>query len=272
MKIDLQHRPEATGGDARLVDAVRRGPLAQGLQRRAQVSQARLADRLQRRLDARLRTQGRRLAANARRRVAGRQAIAALGLADQRQPQRRVPGQGAGQIEQRLRLARLQFQLELADSGLTLAGAELAAIQGDLDQRLAGRDHADSPLDPGGEHRRQRRLGQHLAHRRAGQGVAIGRRPRDRLFPFAAREHPARRGRLQGLLAPALAVAHPQAKAGPAQRVIGGVVIGGVELAHRALAVQDVKDRLGRLGRDQELQLDLMIHEQSVSPARQQLL
>ena len=54
--------------------------------------------------------------------------------------------------------------------------------------------------------------------------------------------------------------------------MVGGVVIGGVELAHRALAVQRAQDRLGRLGRDQELQLDLAIHEKRVSPTRRLLL
>jgi hypothetical protein len=87
------------------------------------------------------------------------QAVAALGLAGALGMQRQIGFCRASATSKRSATFPFeQFKFDFADGLLTLAGDDLAAVEGDLDARsLLRRQQPEAAREVGGEHRRQRR-------------------------------------------------------------------------------------------------------------------
>lgn len=81
--------------------------------------------------------------------------VAALGLAGDGRVQVVVALQLAGKPEEVIDLAGEQFQLDFADRQALAAAFDVAAVDGQLDQRFAERHVPDLALEIGGEHRFQ---------------------------------------------------------------------------------------------------------------------
>ncbi len=175
-----------------------------------------------------------------------------------------------GQVEQGLRRALHQLELDLAHRQTQRAGTDLAFVQRQLDQRALVAHAAPGALHGGGVMLAQRGVAgarQHLAQARAGLAAVVAgdvqhRRGmgRQRHVVFQALQRHAALG-LEGLH-PALAfLAQAQRHAGAGQVALGGFhVAGGQRQAPGAgrghAAAQCRQTRRG----DAELQLDLMRH------------
>ena len=194
-------------------------------------------DRLVRR-DAGLQGQRRRLVA----RIAfpAGQHVAALGLARGLDAQRRGGVQRHRELVECARRPLDQLQLQLRHPVAPAVRRDLAAVERELDQRLAvvrrvDLDRGGAPHHVGGE--RRRKLGwPERPHRIAHRGVRRHRQARhrglDRARPLVAPEHGAGLRRPLGLegLDQALAVlADAQREAAPAQTEVSGVEVGAAQ-------------------------------------------
>ncbi len=173
----IHSRAQATQRDAHLVDAFRVVAGQRAGLVRLELRDAGAGDRLERRLDRRpgLELDGYPLDGGRRR--AGEQGIAAAMLAPVLDAERHGVEQPGGEIEQLGRLARLQFELRLADRQPPLAGADFADVDGKFDlaaileaQRPGGAGHV------GLEHRHQLGVAIEPGHRRRGAEFAQSRR------------------------------------------------------------------------------------------------
>ena len=163
-----------------------------------------------------------------------RQPITALGLAAPFQPHRRDREQVERDIVKRRCRSLLQFEFEFADRFLGVAGrcVDPAAIDCGLDAGTGCRSKVDfAPVDFGPE------LGDQSFDNVGGEKIAgfgclrVGFGALDRVFPLAAGQPRAVRGRFDGLDEMPVAFAHAQHAAAAREGAVVGVEIGADELA-----------------------------------------
>ena len=226
-----------------------------------ELAQAGMRDCWKRRRDRRTAIERDRL--GTRRRAGGliEQSIAALGLGDHRDADRKAIRDAMRKVEQQPGRSAPQLQLDLAQRRDAAAGADrafvdrpfdLAAVA--IDQPVGAVEIADDlrcqPIDPDRAQRRAERAARRVEHR----PVA-----RHRARPFGAGEQPGGLV-LRGLdrLNPRLALLpDPQRAARVAHVAAGGVEIGGDEMVGRAARAEQVDQIEPAAIAGIELQLEL---------------